>query len=254
VTLSVEIAWVITVLLVSIRLGILLLLTPLLGGHTIPIRVGVLLVLALSGTIVLGAGIKAAPLPSNSIDLIVLAARELVMGALLAAALFAAFGAFLLGGRILDMQIGFGFATLVDPMTRNQTPLLGAALHLMMAVIFFAVDGHHVIIRLLAASFQMQAPGMPITLSSVELAIAQFGMMFVWGIALVAPALFALLLLDVALAIMSRTMPQMHIFIVAIPVKVFVGLTMLAISVSVMGPTIQKILNSTFGLWQKVLG
>lgn len=251
--LDIEMGRIVAVLLVATRLGALFLLTPLLGGFGIPPRVTVLLVLALSLTIVMGSGIQSASLPVSLADLAILAAREMAIGALLAYALLVAFSAFLFAGRLLDMQIGFGIANLIDPITRAPSPLLGTGLHLMAALVFFAVDGHHLVLRMLALSFQAHGPGAPLSWAVLEVAVMHFGMVFTWGLMLIVPALFALLLLDVALAFVSRAMPQMNVFIVAIPLKVVVGLTMLALSVAAMGPVIGRIFDSTAGFWRTVL-
>ena len=146
-----------------------------------------------------------------------------MIGAALAFGLFAAFGAFLFGGRLIDSQIGFAVANLIDPITRAQGPLIGTVLNLTAIAVFLAVDGHHLIIRGLADSLARFPPGQPITELGVTAVTAQFGVVFAYGLMLVAPAVFALLLLDVALAVVARTMPQMNIFIVSLPLKVFVG-------------------------------
>jgi flagellar biosynthetic protein FliR len=77
--------------------------------------------------------------------------------------------------------------------------------------------------------------------------------MFAYGLLIVAPAVFALLLLDVALAVMARTMPQMNVFIVAMPLKVVVGLLVLALSMRHMQPAMNRIFESVPLYWQRLL-
>lgn len=252
-SVHIDLALIVGVLLCAIRLGVLFALTPLMGGGAIPARIRVMLVLALSTLMVLGTGAQPVIQPTSVEILMVLAVRELVMGALLAFPLLCIFGAFMFAGRVLDMQIGFSVANLIDPVTRSQSPLLGTALHMMALVVFFAVDGHHVIVRMLAASFKQHGLGAPLSELNVEMIASQFGMVFVWGVMLVAPVIFVLLLLDVAIAFMSRTMPQMNVFIVAIPLKIVVGLLTLALTVSVMGGALQKAFHSVFKYWQYIL-
>ena len=120
--------------------------------------------------------------------------------------------------------------------------------------VFFAVDGHHAVVRAVAWSLQRLPPGASIEKLEPAAVAAQFGVMFAYGLVLVAPAMFALLLLDVALAVVARTMPQMNIFIVAMPLKVVVGLLMLALTVRYMLPAMTKVFDSVPQYWERLLG
>jgi flagellar biosynthetic protein FliR len=150
--------------------------------------------------------------------------------------------------------MGFGVATLIDPATRSQAPLMGTFLNLLAVMLFFAVDGHHMLIRGLVFSLAHIPPGASLTDINPAVVISQFGAMFVYGLIIVAPTLFSILLLDVGLAVMARTMPQVNIFIVSIPLKIFVGLFVTAASLHYMGPKIATIFESIFIYWQRLMG
>lgn len=249
--LNIDIAWLAAVFLIAVRFGPLFVLAPVFGTGDVPVRVRVFLALALSATF--AALVRPSIDPSAMGQLLAAACGELVIGAALAFGLLAAFGALVFGGRLLDLQIGFGVATLIDPVTRGQSPLLGTLLNLVGITIFFAVDGHHILIKGFAASLEQFPLGQSIAELDVTAVIAQFGVVFVYGLAVIAPAMFALLLLDVALAVMARTMPQMNIFIVSMPLKVVVGLLVLALSARHMLPTLQKLFDTVPLYWEKLL-
>lgn len=251
--LHVEPAWIAAVLLVSIRFGAVFLMTPVFGSVQLPAHVRVFFVLALSATIVSAAGTRVLDMPLQPGDLVIAALGELMVGALLAFGLFAGFGAFLFGGRLLDMQIGFGVANLIDPATRHQSPLLGTALNLLAVLLFFAVDGHHLILRGLAYSLEKFPPGAFVGRFDLATVVAMFGSMFTFGIALVAPVVFCLFLIDVGMAVISRTMPQVNVFFLGISIKIFVGLMVLAISVQYMAPMMHQIFAAIFGYWERIL-
>lgn len=78
--------------------------------------------------------------------------------------------------------------------------------------------------------------------------------MFVYGLAVVAPVVAVLLMLDVGMAVAARTMPQVNMFIVGFPLKIFMGLLVLALSLNYMGPLLEKIYASIFLYWQRVYG
>lgn len=251
--IGIDTVWVAAVFLAAVRLGPLFVMAPVFGAVNIPVRIRIFLTLALAATLAGQIDMQAIAIAPTAGGLIGAAMVELVVGMALAFGLFAAFGAFLFGGRILDIQIGFGVASLIDPATRSQAPLLGTALNLLAVVVFFAVDGHHMIIRALAWSLERLPPGRSLGELEATAVSAQFGVMFAYGLLIVAPAVFALLLLDVALAVMARTMPQMNIFIVAMPLKVVVGLLVLALSVRHMLPAMNRIFESVPVYWQRLL-
>lgn len=247
--------WLTALLLLALRLGPLFVLAPVFGAADVPVRLRVLLGFAFA-LMLLAAGPPLAALP-DGLDapgaLLEAAAGELMIGAALAFGLACVFGAFQFGGRLLDLQIGFGVATLFDPTTRTQAPLIGTALNLLALTVFFTIDGHHMIVRAVAESVERIPPGAaaPSQLD-VQVLVAQFGTMFTHGLAAVAPAVFALLLLDVALAVVARTMPQMNIFIVAMPLKVVVGLAMLALSLGTLAPLLQRVFAGLPVYWRGV--
>lgn len=240
--------------LVFIRLSALFLLTPLFATAQVPVSIRTLLLMALALTLVASLSITPAQVPHYSLaELFQAAFYELIIGAILAFGLFAAFGAFLFGGRILDFQMGFGFANLIDPATNMQSPLIGTVLNLMAVATFFLLDGHHMVIRGIAYSLEKAPIGLGLNNLHIDAVIGQFGKMFVYGLMLVAPAVFTLLLLDVGLAFAARTMPQVNIFIVGLPLKIFVGLTVLLLSLNYLSPLLKKIYESIFRYWERVL-
>lgn len=249
-----DIAAVMTVFLVTVRFAALFLLTPLFAVAQIPVRVRVLFLLALAFVMVAGLGTVQVATPLSMAELLRAVFNELIVGAALAFGVFAAFAAFLFGGRILDFQMGFGVANLIDPATNTQGPLLGTALNMMAVIIFFLLNGHHMMIRGLAYSLEKIPPGAPVRALSLEAIVSQFGVMFIYGLAVVAPAVFTLLLLDVGMAVAARTMPQVNMFIIGFPLKIFMGLVMLALSLNYMGPLLEKIYASIFHYWQQVIG
>lgn len=251
--ITVDIAWLTAVWLIVIRVGATLALTPVFGAPQIPMQARAVLVVTLAVALVGVTGVHPAVLPASVGGLAKAAVSELFTGALFAFAMFAAFGAFLLGGRIIDMQIGFSVANLIDPVTRTQSPLIGTFLNLLAVVVFLAIGGDHLLIRGLAFSIKHIPPGTPLGQIDMAAIVTQFGAMFVYGVTLVGPVIFSLLFVDLGLAVMARTMPQVNVFIVSLPLKVLVGLIVLAISLNYLGPVMEKIFGSIFIFWQQAI-
>ena len=239
-------------LLLSVRFGVVLYLVPFVSAAKVPGQVKVLWLIALS----VGVLVIVGPVLNDMTDvgsLIRGMLSELVLGGLLAFGVLAAFAAFLLGGRIVDFQMGFGVAGLIDPATQTQAPLMGTILHLIAIMVFYTLDGHHYILRGLAFSVEKIPPGVWIGDLQMPFVVAHFGAMFSFAIAIVAPVIFSILLLDVGLAVMARTMPQMNVFIVSLPLKIFTGLSVMALSMNVMAPLMEKIFESIFVFWQNII-
>lgn len=250
---DVTIGWITAVLLLTLRFGVVLYLAPPVAVAKIPNQVMVLWVIALSVGLLVIANVQ--PVAINDLGTLVKAAlSELLLGSLLGFGLVAMFAAFLLGGRIVDFQMGFGVAGLIDPATRTQAPLIGTILNLIAIMVFYTLDGHHYLLRGLAFSVEKIPPGAWLGDFDLAVVIAHFGAMFSFAIAIVAPVIFSILLLDVGLAVMARTMPQMNVFIVSLPLKIFTGLSVTALSMHTFTPLMEKIFEAMFVFWQNILG
>ncbi|NVE01845.1 flagellar biosynthetic protein FliR [Massilia sp. BJB1822] len=251
--IHIDSAWALAVFFTSIRVGALLLLSPILaslGGMT---TVRVLLTLALSVLLVQGLALPAAAMPIALGPVVAGALQELVLGATLAFGVFAAFGAFSVAGKLLDVQTGFGLGSVYDPVTRAGAPMFATMLNTLAVVVFFGMDGHHAFLRGLAFSLQQVPPGAGLAALQAEPVIRQFGLMFSLGVALIIPVLLCLLLIETGLSIVSRLLPQMNVFIVGVPVKIVGGVALLAITLPTLGPAMSKVYGTIFHYWEQVL-
>jgi flagellar biosynthetic protein FliR len=252
--LTLDLDWMLTTLLASIRVAMVFALTPLLTFARLPASVRTWFVLGLTAVLVAGLSASGLARVDSLGGLAAAAAGEALIGALLAFGLLAVFAAFQLAGRVLDLQLGFGVAALIDPNTRAATPLLGTLLGMAAVFAFFAIDGHHLVIRGLAFSFEQVPPGTPPAQFELAPVVAMFGAMFSFAAAIAAPVIVLLLLVDVALSVMARTMPQMNIFFLSLPLKILIGLATLALSVQYLAPVVRRSFTAIFEYWQQVLG
>lgn len=252
-SLTVDLGLIVAFWLVALRVGAVFVLSPLFGFASVPANVRALYVFGLSAVLMAGLAVKPVAVSGSIGGIAVAALSELTIGGLLAFGVFAAFASFQLAGRIMDMQMGFGVASLIDPATRTSSPLIGTGLHLLALTVFFAVDGHHMIIRGIAFSLEKIPPGTVIPEIEAAAVIAQFGGMFAYALAIAAPVIFVLLMVDVALAVMARTMPQMNVFIVSLPLKIMVGLAVLLVSLQYLNPVMHRIFENLFDFWHRVL-
>jgi len=145
----------------------------------------------------------------------------IVMG-FLAAMMFAAVQ---MAGAFIDLQIGFGFANVVDPMMKEHSAVIGQLYNFAATLLFLGLNGHHLMIRGLADSFSVLPLGSAIVTPHATSGILQvFTVLFLASLKIGAPVVGAIFLTDVSLGILARTVPQLNVFVVGFPAKLTVGL------------------------------
>lgn len=219
-------------LMILARVSPLMVTAPLWGSPLVPGQVRVFLAMLVSGLLLpvtrqpLPAG-----LPSSPFSLALAAGQELLLGFAIAELALLVFAAAQFAGQLIDIQVGFGIANVLDPLTSAQVTLLGQLQYLAALLVFLLLDGHHLLLRGLADTFAVAPPGRPFTALAGPLAlvIERGGrILFVLAAQIAAPALTALFLTNFALALVSRMLPQMNLFLVGMPINVAVGLFALA--------------------------
>ncbi len=176
-----------------------------------------------------------------------------MLGICLAFGVFAAFGAFSLAGKLLDIQSGLGMGSVYDPVTRTGSPLFASMLNMVAVAVFFGLDAHHALMRGFAYSLEQVAPGTMLPALQLDPVVRQFGLMFSLGLSLVIPVVLCLLVVEVGIAVISRALPQMNVLMVAIPVKTAAAVAIFALIVTSLGPVMGRIFASIFSFWQQIL-
>jgi flagellar biosynthetic protein FliR len=211
------------------RVGGLFVLAPIFGGRMIPVQAKIVIAGGISFAIAplvtprsgLPTGIEVAPL----------VLKELLVGLAIALAIGAVSAGVQAAASLLDTTIGFSFAALVDPMTQTQSAVVGQVYSLFSVLVFLLVGGDHLMIEGLAGSYRLIPLGvLPSPARLAALATNDLAKIFLLGVEIAAPVLIALGLVDIALALIARTVPQLNVFIVGLPGKIFVGLGAIAAS------------------------
>jgi flagellar biosynthetic protein FliR len=214
-----------------VRIGAVLLATPLLGSISAPPLFKVLLGGFLSIAVVTATipNLETSTRVALEQHMPILVLQEAFIGAMLGFGVQTAFATFSLAGSLLDIQIGLGMGSLYDPVLRTQSPILSTTLELFGGVLFFSLGAHREFIAGLANSFHTLPAGSALTVNSLPLIARQFGVMFEMAVVYISPVLLGLLLIEIGLSILSRVLPQMNIIFVGVPVKIVCGLTLLSV-------------------------
>lgn len=218
-------------LLIFVRITGIFMMAPIFGSRNIPGRVKAGLALIITYILFPLVFSNTAVIPDHFLPFLFIVAGELIVGLILGFVSSLIFSSIQMAGQLLDMQIGFGMINVIDPLSGQQAPIIGNFKYILALITFLATNGHHVLLSALFASFKL----VPVTGVVVQVAIVEFmvnvvGGMFVLALKISLPIIVALLLTDMALGILARTMPQMNIFVVGVPGKIIVGIFVLSIA------------------------
>lgn len=217
--------------MVFIRVTGMFVSAPVLNTNRIPMPVKVGLAFLMSIVLFPLVGGAVNTLPSDLFPYVILVLKELLVGLSIGFVATMIFSAVHMAGEISDMQSGFAFAALIDPTSGERTSIIGQFQINMAWLIFLGVNGHHVMINGVADSFRMVPLGNAAldgrVISSVLVMCSQ---VFIIGLQIGAPVVGAVLLGDIALGVLARTVPQLNILVLGFPIKMMLGLIVLMLS------------------------
>ncbi len=147
--------------------------------------------------------------------------REMLLGATLAISLQLAFGALLTAGRVIDIQAGFGLALLADPNLKSQMPLIGTLFAYAAGAIFFMTTGPADLVAIWSNSISLIPIGTFGGLSDIGALGSYITACFSIAMGLAGLVLFVLFMLDLGVAFLSKTLPQMNVLLLSFQVKTF---------------------------------
>ncbi len=226
-----------TFLLVFARTGTMIMLLPGIGEQGISPRMRLTIALILAAVLV--------PLHRNSYHFdtaalgpdIVLVFQEILIGAVLGLTARLTISALEVAGSVIAQQLGLGFVTAVDPSQGEQGMIMSNFLTMLAITLFFATDMHHLVLAALNDSYTLFEPGeVPATGDVAALVTKTVAGAFRIGIQLSAPFLVFGLLFSLGLGVLSRLMPAMQVYFLALPASILIGfLFLLLVLGSMMG-------------------
>jgi flagellar biosynthesis protein FliR len=230
--------------LVMGRVGGLVMTAPLLGAQIVPVRVRAALILFLGFAIhqhvavdPAGAAVASTVFsgpdgagPSGVAFLISLAI-EVSVGALLGLIAQFLFAGVQMAGQLAGIEMGLGLSNLIDPQFQSQVTSIALWQNLLALLLFLAVDGHHLLIRAVAESFQVMPAGADVLgAGGLRYATALGGEMFVVAMKISAPVLILVLMLNGAMGALTKLIPQLNVMVVGFGLNVAAGFFVLVAS------------------------
>ncbi|MCF8120417.1 MAG: flagellar biosynthetic protein FliR [Deltaproteobacteria bacterium] len=237
-------------LFIFLRVVAILMTLPILGSRNIPAMFKIGLSFALSLLLYPILDLNAFPSQVAILPLAVGIISEIMLGVIIGLSVQMIFAGVKLAGQLMGFQMGMAMANIMDPSTSEQLPLLGELNNIIALLVFITIDAHHWLIRAVVESFRLIPPfGFHFSNSLMDQLVSLGGEIFVIAVKVGAPVIAALFLLSVAFGVAARTVPQMNIFFVAMPVKIIVGMLFLGFSL----PYLTSFLRSIFSGLEKTV-
>ena len=212
--------------LLLVRPGMLVMAAPVFGGTyaPTPTRAGLVVLLAFMLT-----PLVAVPDIASTVGLGIVIVREMAIGFAIALAIRALVAGAELGGQLSGMQLMLSYGSVIDPQGGVKNNIIGSIYGNLTVLTFLAINGHHAVIRSLVSSYA----AMPIGPGHVDPSLARsvmqmLGVVFVLGLRLAAPLIVVLLIVELATGLVSRSAPALNLMAVGTPIRLVVGLLVVA--------------------------
>jgi flagellar biosynthetic protein FliR len=235
-----------------LRVGGFVMAAPVIGTRAVPTRIRVVLALLLTSVL---APLAAAPdIDPLSAQGLLTAAQQVVVGATIGLVLRLTFFVFEFAGQLVSQQTGLGFASLVDPTSGAQVPVLAHFYIVLATLLFFTIDAHLVLVELLADSFRLLPIGTGgITAAGAEVIVGWTGQLVADGLLLGLPVIVALLAINFSLGVMARAAPQLNIFAVGFPLMILFGMMLVILTLEGFDAAATGLFDSGFDAAHAVL-
>lgn len=219
---------------------------PIFNSTVVPPRVKLV-----TGLVVTLAIIPALPpmpaVPAGSWIGLAILAQQVVIGALLGFSLRIVFAAVDVAGQLIGLQMGLSFAVFYDPTNASQSAVVSNFLGLLAMLIFLALNGHLLMLSLLARSFTLlPVSTTPFAAPGYAAVVAWAATMFVAGVLLSLPLIAALLIANIGMGVLSRVAPQLNLFAVGFPVTIVAGFLVIMISMPYFGAALERLFDQGF--------
>ena len=234
-------------LLVLFRISGLMLVAPLFGERPVPFTVKISLSLVLALVLFPLLAVREFHMDMNGIGYAIIIFRELLIGIVIGYAAQTVFAGVMMAGQLISFQMGLALATAFDPVAGVQSTVISVLYRWVALLAFIAVDGHLHLLVAMGDSYKMIGFGQTVFDGDVlKLILLMLNDLFKIAIRVAAPSTVVLFFTNSVLAILGRAMPQMHIFLVGLPLTMLLGYTILALSVAGVVPLFQYLFEDLF--------
>ncbi|HKP98053.1 MAG TPA: flagellar biosynthetic protein FliR [Fibrobacteria bacterium] len=238
-------------LLVLIRVSVLVFLTPIFSTDEVPARVKASVAFFLSLILFPALPHAAVAIPSSLPAYMMLAIKEIYIGAVMGFAGTFVFAGLRFAGSWIDAETGFNMTQIINPVAQEEDTPLGHLLFILFILLLLSTGGYMFYLQAIAESFRL------IPLAGAQAAsgnmVAVFVQLstnaFLLGLKVAAPVVTTLFVSSIGLAVIARIMPQMNVWMVGMPMKLALGTLTMIFSLPLMWQAFLKEQESLQGYW-----
>jgi flagellar biosynthetic protein FliR len=226
--------------------------SPLFGARGIPgsVKIGMTLALTVMVAPILPPMPNVPPASAQGLFILV---DQLMIGVAMGLAIRIVISAVEMAGHIMGLQMGLGFATFFDPQNSTQIPVVGQFLGLVAMLLFLAINGHLMVISVLVDSFSILPVSLyPLASGAWKTLVLWGGEVFRGGVLISMPVVAALMMTNIALAVLNRAAPALNIFTVGFPLTLAIGFIMIALGISHFQPVFTDMLDDGLRTMQRI--
>jgi len=230
------------------RVAALLTAAPIIGTRSVPARLRLVMALAITAVIVPVLPPIRYIDPISAYGLLVIG-QQILIGLAIGTAVRFMFMVFELGGQVIAMQMGLGFAAMVDPQTGNQVPVISQFYLIMATLAFLSLNGHLLLIQILAESFTtLPVGGGGLNPNGLQALIGWTSWLFANAMLIALPAIVALTVINLSFGIMTRAAPQMNIFAVGFPIMMITGVIIMFLTLTTLEPHLSRLTSESLDM------
>lgn len=240
-------------LLIIARLAGFFMMTPFFSYRTIPMTVRVGLVVMLAWMMFFAIDI---PVFLLNGQFFILLLKEVTVGLMIGLLAYIILSAVQIAGGFIDFQMGFAIANIVDPQTGAQSPIIGQYFYIFALLFLVATNAHHLLLDGIYYSYEFIGfyDMLPVGNESFPtFIIDSFAYMFMLAFQMAIPVVGSLFLVDIALGMIARTVPQVNVFVVGLPLKFMVAFLMILIFLGFYIMLLRNLFETMFELMRQLM-
>jgi flagellar biosynthetic protein FliR len=213
------------------RITAMLMAAPIFSSNFVNVRSRLMLAVAISLVIIPAIPNLPPAADPLSADGLLIVMHQILIGVCMGLMLQLLFNAFIIGGQIIAMQMGLGFASMVDPQNGTTVPVISQFYLIFVTLVFISLNGHLILIQVISESFvtlPIMNTGLPHT--SFRDFVAQASWMYAAGVIIALPAIGSLMMVNLAFGILSRAAPQISPFSIGFPMTIILGFAIMIVT------------------------
>lgn len=218
------------------RIAAMMMVAPFFSSNVVSARTRLLISLAVAMVVVPNIPDSTPQVEALSAEGLLIVAQQILIGAAMGFMLQLMVNAFTLAGQIIAMQMGLGFASMIDPQNGVMVPVISQLYLIMVTLIFLGIDGHLVLIQVLSESFTtLPVAATGLTATDFRDVATHASWMFASAVLIALPAIGSLMMVNLAFGILSRAAPQISPFSIGFPMTIILGFVIMLVTLPLIG-------------------